>query len=109
MVIGEYTLAQAIVTVLDNAADASPLAVTLKALWNSNTITLQITDAGGGIDPAILASLGDLGISGKPDGLGMGLYLARAVITRLEGSLQMTATECGTEVILTLPCKTVCP
>jgi two-component system sensor histidine kinase RegB len=109
MIIGEYTLAQAIVTVLDNAADAAPQAVTLQASWNSDTITLQITDAGGGIDPAILASLGDMGISGKPDGLGMGLYLARAVITRLEGRLQITATEGGTTVTITLPCKTVCP
>ena len=108
-IIAEYTFAQAIVTLLDNAAEASPEAAMLAASWDTETITLQITDKGGGIAPEIVANIGAIGISSKPDGLGMGLYLAQAVITRLGGRLQITAKNNGTEVTISLPRITVCP
>ncbi|MEJ2643847.1 MAG: ATP-binding protein [Gammaproteobacteria bacterium] len=86
-IVTERTLSQAIMTVLNNAADASPDAVELKAVWDDNHLTLEIRDRGCGLSHAASKTVGQAPFSTKEHGLGLGLYLAHAAIKRLGGDV----------------------
>ncbi len=105
-IVGEYGLEQAIKNLLDNAADASPQAVSIKAQWTAQTLTIVISDKGAGVPQAITDTFGEVGVTTKQDGLGLGLFLSRSVITRLEGTLDLlSASEGGTVATITLPLR----
>ena len=78
---------QALVNVLNNAADASPSEVELDASWSADTLKLQISDRGPGLDAEMYNRLGKAPVSTKPEGMGVGLFLAHATINRLGGRL----------------------
>jgi len=104
MIIAERTLTQALVNVLNNAADASPEEVTLEASWSETVLDLTITDHGPGLRQDILEQLGRQPVSTKPEGLGVGLYLAHATIRRLGGNLGVSnRDQGGTLVHITMP------
>jgi two-component system sensor histidine kinase RegB len=88
-ILGEYGLSQAISNLLDNAADASPEAVRIDAAWTQQALTLAIADKGSGLPQVIARTVGEAGVTTKPDGLGLGLFLARSVIHRMEGTLDL--------------------
>jgi two-component system sensor histidine kinase RegB len=103
-IIAEVTLTQALVNVLNNAADASPEAVTLSATWTSVLLTLAISDRGPGLSEDMLNRLGKTPVTTKADGMGVGLFLARATINRLDGNLSVNnRAQVGTTVTITLP------
>lgn len=103
-IISERTLTQALVNVLNNAADASPGNVTLEASWTADTLRLDISDRGPGLDAAMFERLGKAPVSTKPEGMGVGLYLAQATIDRLGGRLSVSnRSQGGTTVSITLP------
>ena len=104
MIIAERTLTQALHNVLSNAADASPDAVTLEADWSQDTLTLTVADRGPGLREDIYAQLGKQPVTTKPEGLGVGLYLAHATIRRLGGDLGVSnRKQGGTQVRITMP------
>jgi len=104
MIIAERTLTQALHNVLSNAADASPDAVTLGADWSRDTLTLTVADRGPGLREDIYAQLGKQPVTTKPEGLGVGLYLAHATIRRLGGDLGVSnRKQGGTQVRITMP------
>ncbi len=103
-IIAERTLTQALINVLNNAADASPLDVTLEASWTADTLRLDVSDRGPGLDADMFSRLGRTPVSTKPEGMGVGLYLAQATIDRLGGRLSvMNRTHGGTTFEITLP------
>jgi len=103
-IIAERTLTQALVNVLNNAADASPANVTLDANWTAATLRLDISDRGPGLDADMFNRLGKTPVSTKPEGMGVGLYLAQATIDRLGGRLSVSnRPDGGTTVEITLP------
>jgi len=103
-IFGERTLMQALVNILNNAADASPDAVRLDASWTRSWLTLEIADRGAGFDHEIRGALGKLPVSTKPDGLGVGLYLAHATLQRLGGRIVLRNRSGGGSVIrISLP------
>lgn len=105
-IVGEYGLEQAIKNLLNNAEDASPGAVSLSAKWTAQALTIAIHDKGAGIPQEIAANFGEVGITTKQDGLGLGLFLARSVIARLEGRLDLCAAPTGgTIATITLPLR----
>lgn len=105
-IVGEYGLEQAIRNLLDNAADASPEAISVSAKWTSQTLTIAIADKGTGVPQEIADTFGEVGVTTKQDGLGLGLFLARSVITRLEGTLDVRhAPTGGTIATITLPLR----
>jgi signal transduction histidine kinase len=67
------------VVLLNNAAQASPDAVLLRARVLPQSLLLEVIDRGGGL---ILA---------RPEGWGVGLELARATLERIGGSLEIGA------------------
>jgi two-component system sensor histidine kinase RegB len=104
MIVAERTLTQALLNVLNNAADASPDEVTLEADWSDAELTLTIADRGPGLREDIHDQLGKQPVTTKPEGLGVGLYLAHATIKRLGGDLGVNNRKHGgTTVRITIP------
>ncbi len=87
MIFADKTLTQAIINLLNNAADASPNTIRITANWMKNQITFNICDQGPGIPEQIQENLGTPFFTTKEEGHGLGLYLARAVIERYNGKL----------------------
>ncbi len=99
------TLSKALVNLLDNAADASPEAVAIEANWQQDKAQLSIIDRGKGIDPELIKEIGARPYSTKPDGIGLGAFLAHEIIQRLGGAIKLTNRSVGgveTKVILPL-------
>jgi len=104
MIIAERTLTQALHNVLDNAADASPDDVMLEADWSLDQLALAVSDRGPGLRDDIHEQLGRQPVTTKPEGLGVGLYLAHATIRRLGGDLSVcNRGQGGTTVRITMP------
>lgn len=100
-------LEQAILNVLNNAADASPAAVEFGAETNHDALVIDIADRGPGFTPEQKAQAGHVLFSGKPGrGWGMGLALTHATLERMGGSLTLIERDGGgTRVRITLPWK----
>jgi len=89
-IINEQTLVQALINLLNNAADASTQNLTLKASWNTAELYIDILDRGPGVGPHLRAQAGMPKTSDKEFGLGLGLFLAHATIQRLGGDITLT-------------------
>jgi two-component system sensor histidine kinase RegB len=106
-ILAERTLTQALINILNNAADASPDNVWLRSGWSGTELLLEIGDRGAGIDTAIQGQLGKTPVSTKNGGLGVGLYLAHATLQRLGGSVTVHNRDGGgTLTRITLPLLT---
>ncbi|HEY9097699.1 MAG TPA: ATP-binding protein [Thiobacillus sp.] len=88
-------LEQAILNVLNNAADVSPDAVEFSVTLHNDTLYIDVSDRGPGLTPIQKAQAGRVVFSGKPDGWGMGLALTHATLERLNASLTLTARDGG--------------
>ena len=105
-VIFHPTIAQSILNLLNNASDASQQ-VDINISWNANTATINIRDFGPGLDAEKIATLGQPFVSDKAEGLGLGLFLSQATLTRFGGSVTLqNAAEGGTLTQIMLPLLT---
>ena len=103
-IVAEQTLSQAILNILNNAADASPQDVTVDARWSENELTLEIADRGPGLTPDVAQSVGTPLASTKSDGMGLGLFLAYTTLQRFGGDVRLADRDGGGVVCrLTLP------
>lgn len=98
-------LEQAILNVLNNAADVSPHAVEFAATASRDALAIDIADRGPGFTPEQKAQAGRVLFSGKPGrGWGMGLALTHATLERIGGTLTLAERNGGgTRVRITLP------
>jgi len=97
-------LDQAIINLLNNAADASPEQVELKIHCEQGQLVWNIIDSGKGISNQIGIKLGKIMLSTKEQGLGIGLLLAHAAIKHYGGSVKyIPAPTSGTITELRLP------
>ena len=110
-IVGDQTLSQAIINILNNAADASPDHVTIDARWSVNELRMEICDRGAGLTPMTQARAGQMLFTTKVSdeigagGLGLGLFLAHATLGRFGGSVKLGNREGGgacTYVVLPL-------
>ena len=106
-IVVEQTLRQAIMNLLNNAADASPDRVDVEGHWNECELCIRIYDRGEGIPPEAADKIGRAFFTTKPagQGSGVGLVLSRTIIGRFGGSVSLfNQPECGacTEVRLPL-------
>jgi two-component system sensor histidine kinase RegB len=105
--IAERTLTQALVNILNNAADASPDDIRMAAVWTDSGLTLEVADRGPGLHEGVSGKLGRQPVTTKQEGMGVGFFLARATIQRLGGALSIEARDRGGTVTrVTLPLLT---
>lgn len=83
------TVAQSLLNLLNNAGDASAHRVEVEIDCNVSEVELKIRDYGDGIPPELVSSLGTAFISEKSSGLGLGLFLSRATLSRYGGTVQL--------------------
>lgn len=107
IVAADPALRQAIWNLLDNAAEASPNGIGLRAAPDGAMLVIAVRDWGDGFAPEVLASVGQLYQSSKGAGHGLGLFLAATVARRLGGRLEAhNLVSAGAEVSLVLPLLT---
>ncbi len=100
-------VSQALRSLVTNAQDASPAsaAVVVVARRRGDVLDVAIRDRGAGIPAEVMARIGEPFYTTKAPGrgMGLGLFLARAVIEGVGGTLQIDSGEHGTEVRVELP------
>ncbi len=107
-ILADKILTQALINVLNNATDASIDNVELEVVWDSETLTIVVGDRGEEISPSVQAAAGTPFFTTKPDGHGLGLYLAHAVIESFGGQLNLAKREGGgTQAVIKLPLSTI--
>jgi two-component system, sensor histidine kinase RegB len=102
-------VSQALRSLVTNAQDASPptAAVVITAHLDRDVLAISIRDRGAGIPAEVMARIGEPFFTTKQPGRGMGLgiFLARAVIEGVGGNMEIdTSPGGGTEVRVRLPC-----
>lgn len=87
----EATLSQAVMNLLNNAADASPQRVEISETWDGSELVVEIYDHGPGLAPDVIANAGKPFFTTKPPGhgIGIGLFLANATIERFGGTVRL--------------------
>jgi two-component system sensor histidine kinase RegB len=97
------TIAQSILNLLNNAADASPTGVEVSISWSDVEVILCIKDFGEGYQTTTSSDLKPFSTN-KADGLGLGLFLSQNTVTRFGGSISLDKLpEGGTLTKLCLP------
>ncbi len=87
----EPTLEQALLNLLDNAADVSPDDIVMEARWDEAQCAIDILDRGPGISGAAAQQIGQPFFTTKrrQGGLGIGLFLSNATLERLGGRVEL--------------------
>jgi signal transduction histidine kinase len=102
-------LAQLIHNVLGNAVEAvgpeGTVAVELRQNETAGTCTLAVADSGPGPSPEVAARLFEPFVSGKPEGVGLGLAVARQVAQAHGGTIRWRREEGRTVFRIELPRK----
>jgi two-component system sensor histidine kinase RegB len=84
-------MSQALGALVENARRASPPGgvVTVRVAPRGNQVAFAVTDRGAGIPPDVLKRVGEPFFTTRPvgQGMGLGVFLARAVAERLGGEL----------------------
>ena len=99
-------LEQILVNLLQNALDAvaggADRRVTIDAARVADRVQLRVADNGGGVDPSLADTLFTPFASAKPEGLGLGLAIARDIAREFGGELALAPGGGGAVFVLTL-------
>jgi signal transduction histidine kinase len=99
-------LEEAVLNLAANALEATPRGgkVALEVQRDGHQRVLRIRDTGKGMSPAVLEKLGTPFFTTRAEGTGLGVVLARAVITQHGGRLEFDSVPgAGTTATVTLP------
>ena len=102
----DQTVDQALINLLNNAADASPDNVEVELAWTEQQAIITIRDRGPGLSEEALRNAGKAFFTTKSPshGFGIGLYLANATIERFGGEVRWFNREGGGAITqVTLP------
>ncbi|BBB28506.1 ATP-binding protein [Neptunomonas japonica] len=86
-------LRQAILNLLNNAADACPKNIEISLRWEPTAIWLTIRDYGAGLSVEQTNTLGQPFISTKGKGLGIGLFLTSTTLAHYDGDVKLYAAQ----------------
>jgi two-component system sensor histidine kinase RegB len=106
-------LARAVASLIRNALDASTADGTVDVTIGTDadrTLRVTVSDRGGGMAPDVLAKATEPFFTTKPpgQGMGMGLFLARALVEQLGGRLLLVSNPgAGTSATLELPSRMI--
>jgi len=90
VIITDKTLNQAIINLLNNAADASIDHVEVIGRWNTESLWIDVHDRGSGLASGANHVVSQPFYTTKKHGQGLGLFLTHAVINRLGGTITLT-------------------
>ena len=98
-------LKQAINNLVSNAVQASPAQgqVQVAVSADASEVALTVADRGSGLSEAAKTNLFQPLFTDKPEGLGMGLYVARAIVEAHGGTISLESAGRGTEALIRLP------
>jgi two-component system sensor histidine kinase RegB len=100
----EATLEQALVNVLNNAADASAGEIEIELGWDAAGLKIAVRDKGPGFPVPVLRQAGREPLTTRNGGAGIGLLLAFSAIERLGGRIALeNPAEGGARVSIELP------
>lgn len=85
----DVTLRAALMNLLNNAVDASTLAIEINTRWDSLNFVVEIHDQGTGLSEDVALKAGSAFFTTKIEGRGLGLFLANATIERLGGTVRL--------------------
>ena len=88
-IVADKSLSQAFINILNNAADASIDQVEVTGHWSSDQLVFEVRDRGTGYNPVIRNNAGKPFITTKADGLGLGLFLVQAIVSRFGGEVKL--------------------
>ena len=88
-------LTQAMLNLLNNAADACHEDLLIQLSWNDGCVDVRIFDRGAGVPAHVAEQLGKPFITTKGKGLGLGLFLSQASVTRAGGTVKLIGQEGG--------------
>jgi len=96
-ILAEQTLSQAVINLLNNAADASPEHIEIEGRCLDEEMVIDIRDEGPGLTREVLERAGEpfFTTKGAGQGTGLGLFLANATIERFGGSVRLFNREGG--------------
>ncbi len=86
-------LRQAILNLLNNAADACHENIEITLRWDTNAIWLTLRDYGAGLSAEQASTLGQPFISTKGKGLGIGLFLTSTTLAHYDGDVKLYAAQ----------------
>lgn len=93
----------AIFNVLNNAAESGGDLISAHLESDRNSFCIQINDNGSGIPKEVLENIGQPFNSTKPEGMGIGLYLAITTVESIGGQLTLSSDSSGTCAKLVMP------
>jgi signal transduction histidine kinase len=98
-------LKQALINLLRNAVEATPRGgeVTIEVRAVERDVCLAVRDQGPGLSASARSHLFEPLFTEKGDGLGMGLYVARAIVEAHGGRIVLASAGGGTEAEIRLP------
>jgi signal transduction histidine kinase len=101
----KHKIKQVLGNVLDNAIDAAPLGsvVEVAATAPNGNVRIAVRDHGAGVAPEIRARLFTPFCTNKPDGVGVGLALAKELVDAHGGRLEWQPADPGARFVITLP------
>ena len=88
-IVTEATLEQALVNLLNNAADASDAEIEFRLGWDEEKLRIVITDSGPGFAEDVLRQAGRVVLPSGHGGAGIGLMLAFSAVARLGGRIAL--------------------
>lgn len=89
-------LGQAMLNLLNNAADACPDDITISVEWDHKRLRLLIRDHGPGVPLHIAEQIGTAFVTTKgKKGFGLGLFLSHAAVERMGGSVKLFNQDTG--------------
>ncbi len=102
------SLRRALVNILTNAIAFSPpggALITIRVSAGGGSVTVEIEDQGPGIPPANRKRVFDMFMTTRPEGTGLGLFLAKTAIERSGGTISVADSDPGSGacIRLTLP------
>ncbi|WP_166364085.1 ATP-binding protein [Pseudomonas akapageensis] len=100
------TLVGALLNLVENALQASsdPIRLKIHLYTRGQTLRLCVSDSGAGIEPRLLARLGEPFLTTRATGTGLGLAVVKAVARAHQGSLQLRSRPArGTCALVELP------
>ncbi len=89
LIANDPRLEQALLNLLNNAANASTAAIDIRLGWGDGQITIDIHDHGPGFPPAVLEQGGQTPFPPHEHGSGIGLLLTRSAIEQIGGRLSL--------------------